>query len=54
MIDSVQSSHSGARLESLEALGHNLADSEIREALIRAMVEDQNPGVRKKAADAGG
>jgi hypothetical protein len=52
LINSVQSSHSGARLESLEALGHNLADSEIREALIRAMVEDENPGVRIKALEA--
>jgi HEAT repeat protein len=52
LINSVQSSHSGARLESLEALGRNLADDEIRQALIRAMVEDDNPGVRIKALEA--
>ncbi len=52
LIDSVASSHSGARLESLEALGNNLENVEIRQALIRAMVEDQNPGVRLKALEA--
>ena len=51
LIDSVASSHSGARLESLEALGANLHHAEIRKALIRAMVEDQNPGVRIKALE---
>lgn len=51
LIDSVHSSHSGARLESLEALGHNLDNGEIRQALMRAMVEDQNPGVRVKALE---
>ena len=52
LIDSVASSHSGARLESLEALGNNLDNAEIRQALVRAMVEDQNPGVRLKALEA--
>ena len=52
LLDSVTSSHSGARLESLEALGTSLDNPEIRRALIRAMVEDQNPGVRIKALEA--
>jgi hypothetical protein len=52
LLNSVASSHSGARLESLEALGRNLDDQETRAALIRAMVEDQNPGVRIKALEA--
>jgi hypothetical protein len=52
LLNSVSSSHSGARLESLEALGRNLDDKETRDALIRAMVEDQNPGVRIKALEA--
>ncbi len=52
LLDSVTSAHSGARLESLEALGASLDNSEIRQALIRAMVEDQNPGVRIKALEA--
>ena len=40
LLNSVASSHSGARLESLEALGRNLDDQETRAALIRAMVEE--------------
>ena len=52
LLNSVTSSHSGARLESLEALGGSLDNDEIRQALIRAMVEDQNPGVRIKALEA--
>ena len=52
LLNSVASAHSGARLESLEALGRNLDNSEARAALIRAMVEDQNPGVRIKALEA--
>lgn len=52
LLNSVSTSHSGARLESLEALGRHLGDQETRAALIRAMTEDQNPGVRIKALEA--
>jgi hypothetical protein len=52
LLNSVASAHSGARLESLEALGRDLSDGETRKALVRAMVEDRNPGVRIKALEA--
>jgi hypothetical protein len=52
LLNSVASAHSGARLESLEALGRDLSDQDARKALVRALVEDQNPGVRIKALEA--
>ncbi len=49
LISSVEGSYSGARLESLEALGQRSGDAEVRRAMIRALLEDENPGVRLNA-----
>lgn len=49
LISSVEGSYSGARLESLEALGQRSGDAEVRRAMIRALTEDENPGVRLNA-----
>ena len=52
LLDTVQESHAGARLSSLEALQDYASDAEVRRALLRSMLEDENPGVRLKALDA--
>ena len=49
LISSVQGSYSGARLESLEALGQRSADADVRRAMIQAFLQDENPGVRLNA-----
>lgn len=49
LISSVEGSYSGARLESLEALGQRTGDAEVRRAMIRALLDDENPGVRLNA-----
>ena len=49
LIASVEGSYSGARLESLEALGQGSGDAEVRRAMIQALLEDENPGVRLNA-----
>ena len=52
LLETVEGSHAGARLSSLEALQSHAADAEVRRALLRSMLEDENPGVRLKAMDA--
>ncbi len=52
LLSSVEGSHAGARLSSLEALSGHAADIEVRRALLRRMVEDENPGIRLMALDA--
>jgi hypothetical protein len=49
LIASVEGSYSGARLESLAALGQRSGDVEVRRAMIQALLEDENPGVRLNA-----
>ena len=49
LISTVSGSHSGARLESLAALGPGSGDAEVRRAMIQALLEDENPGVRLNA-----
>lgn len=49
LISSVEGSYSGARLESLEALGQRSGDAEVRRAMIQALLQDENPGVRLNA-----
>ena len=52
LLDTVQESHAGARLKSLDALRVHASDADVRRALLRSMLEDENPGVRLKALDA--
>ena len=52
LLDTVQESHAGARLKSLDALRAHASDADVRRALLRSMLEDENPGVRLKALDA--
>jgi hypothetical protein len=52
LLSSVRNADSGNRLTSLKALGLRAEDPEVRQALARAMVEDENPGVRFKALEA--
>lgn len=52
LLDTVQDSHAGARLRSLDLLRAHAADTEVRHALLRSMLEDENLGVRLKALDA--
>ncbi len=52
LLDTVQESHAGARLSSLDALRAYASNADVRRALLRSMVEDENPGVRLKALDA--
>ncbi|MBI1356656.1 MAG: hypothetical protein GC160_20140 [Acidobacteria bacterium] len=52
LISTVEGSHSGARLESLAALGHSGGDAEVRRAMIHALLDDDNPGVRLNALGA--
>ena len=52
LLDTVQESHAGARLKSLDALRAHASDADVRQALLRSMLEDENPGVRLKALDA--
>ena len=52
LLTTVQESHTGARLTSLDALRDQASDSEIREALLRTMLEDEDVGVRLKALEA--
>lgn len=51
LFDTVQNSHAGARLTSLEALRSQAGDRSVRRALLRSMIEDENPGVRLLALD---
>lgn len=52
LLDSVHQSHAGARLTSLDALREHAAETEVREALLRTMLEDEDLGVRLKALEA--
>lgn len=52
LLTTVQESHTGARLTSLDALRDHASDREIREALLRTMLEDEDLGVRLKALEA--
>ena len=52
LLDTVQQSHTGARLSSLDALRVYASDEDVRRTLLRSMLEDENPGVRLKALDA--
>lgn len=49
LISSVEGSYSGARLESIEALGQRSDDADVRRAMIQALLRDENPGVRLNA-----
>lgn len=52
LLDTVQQSHAGARLTSLDALRNHASVREVREALLRTMLEDDDLGVRLKALEA--
>ena len=52
LLNTVQGSHAGARLSSLEALRAHVDDGEVRQTLLRSLTEDENPGVRLMALDA--
>ena len=52
LLDTVQQSHAGARLTSLDVLRDHASEREVREALLRTMVEDDDLGVRLKALEA--
>ncbi len=52
LLNTVQDSHAGARLSSLEALRGQADDGDVRHALLRSLTEDENPGVRLMALDA--
>ena len=52
LLDSMHRSHAGARLTSLDALREHAAETEVREALLRTMLEDEDLGVRLKALEA--
>ena len=52
LLDTVQESHAGAQLTSLDALRSHAADRGVREALLRTMLEDDDLGVRLKALEA--
>lgn len=52
LLDSVQRSHAGARLTSVDALREHATESDVREALLRTMLEDEDLGVRLKALEA--
>ncbi len=51
LLDGLHGTHAGARLTSLEALGAQASDEEVRWTLLRLMLEDENPGVRLKALE---
>ena len=52
LLDTVQQSHAGARLTSLDVLRNYASEREVREALLRTMIEDEDLGVRLKALEA--
>ena len=52
LLNTVLGSHAGARLSSLEALRVHADDREVRQTLLRSLIEDENPGVRLMALDA--
>ena len=52
LLNTVLGSHAGARLSSLEALSAHADDREVRQTLLRSLIEDENPGVRLMALDA--
>ncbi len=52
LLSTVQESHTGARLTSLDALREHASEGDIREALLRTMLEDGDVGVRLKALEA--
>ena len=51
LLNTVRGSTAGARLSSLEALRQRASDSDVRQALLRTMLEDENLGVRLAALD---
>lgn len=52
LLDTVRQSHAGAQLTSLDVLRAHASEREVREALLRTMVEDEDLGVRLKALEA--
>ncbi len=52
LVDSMQMSHEGARLSTLEALREHADDEGVRRAVLRSLLEADNPGVRLQALEA--
>lgn len=52
LLDTVQQAHAGARLTSLDALREHASEGEVRTALVRSMLDDDELGVRLKALEA--
>ncbi len=52
LLATVQGAHTGAKLTSLDALGRFASERDIRETLLRTMIEDDDVGVRLKALEA--